>query len=110
MPSLFPSLKSSRQASPMTLDADRLAERRRLKRRLSLWRIGAILAAVALIVALAGRQDGVLSYLRAGQHVARVEISGVITEDRDRNKMLADLEKSDAVRGVILFINSPGGT
>lgn len=94
----------------MILDADRLAERRRLKRRLSIWRIGAILAVVALIVAVAGRDSGVLTYLGAQQHVARVEISGVITDDRDRAKLLDDLAKSDAVRGVILSINSPGGT
>lgn len=94
----------------MTLDADRLAERRRLKRRLSIWRIGAILAVVALIVAVVGRETGVMTYLGAQQHVARVEISGVITDDRDRTKLLDDLAKSDAVRGVILSINSPGGT
>jgi protease-4 len=94
----------------MTLDADRLAERRRLKRRLSIWRIGAILAVVALVVALAGREAGLMTYLGAQQHVARVEISGVITDDRDRTKLLADLAKSDAVRGVSLSINSPGGT
>jgi protease-4 len=94
----------------MTLDADRLAERRRLKRRLSLWRIGTILAIVALIVVLASREGGILSYLGAQQQVARVDISGLITDDRDRRKLLTDLENADQVRGVILFINSPGGT
>lgn len=94
----------------MTLDADRLAERRRLKRRLSLWRIGTLVAVVALVLVLAGRESGMLSYLGTQQHVARVEISGVITDDKDRRKMLADLEKAEAVRGVLLVINSPGGT
>jgi protease IV len=94
----------------MTLDADRLAERRRLKRRLSLWRIGTILAIVALIVVLASREGEMLNYFGGQQQVARVEISGVISDDRDRRKLLSDLEKADKVRGVILVINSPGGT
>src|SRR5262245_42581638 len=94
----------------MTLDADRLADRRRLKRRLSLWRIGAILAVLALIITIAGRQSGVLPLLGARQHVAKVEISGIITDDENRRKLLSDLEKSEQVRGVLLFINSPGGT
>ncbi len=94
----------------MTLDADRLTERRRLKRRLSLWRIGALLAVVALIVALAARQGGLTTYLGGPQQVARVEISGFISDDRNQRKLLSDLEKADHVRGVILAINSPGGT
>jgi protease IV len=94
----------------MTLDADRLADRRRLKRRLSFWRIVAILAALALIITVAGRQSGVLPYLGARPQVAKVEISGVITDDEHRRKLLSDLEKADQVRGVLLFINSPGGT
>ena len=94
----------------MTLDADRLADRRRLKRRLSLWRIAALIGLVALIVAVASREGGFTSYFGAQQHVARVEISGVITDDRNQRKLLSDLEQADQVRGVILQINSPGGT
>jgi protease-4 len=95
----------------MTLDADRLAERRRLKRRLSLWRVGAILVAVAFVVALASRQEGgLLASIGAQPHVARINISGFIGDDRDQRKLLADLEKAAHVRGVILYINSPGGT
>ena len=95
----------------MTLDADRLADRRRMKRRLSLWRSGAIIAVLALIVvAVASREGGISKYFAVQQHVARVEISGVITDDRNQRKLLADLEKAEQVRGVILQINSPGGT
>jgi protease-4 len=94
----------------MTLEADRLAERRRLKRRLSLWRIAAILAVIGVVVILGSRESGVLGFLGAQQQVARVEISGFISDDKDKRKLLADLEKASQVRGVILSINSPGGT
>jgi protease IV len=96
----------------MTLDADRLAERRRLKRRLSFWRIGAIIAVVGLIIAFAStnREGGMLAALGVNPHVARVNIEGFISDDRHQRKLLSDLEKAAHVRGVILYINSPGGT
>jgi len=96
----------------MTLDADRLADRRRLKRRLSFWRIGTIVAVVVLIGALAGssRDGGMFTSLGVTPHVARINIEGFISDDRDQRKLLADLEKASQVRGVILYINSPGGT
>jgi protease IV len=96
----------------MTLDADRLAERRRLKRRLSFWRIAAIIAVVGVVLAVAGssREGGMLASLGVNPHVARVNIEGFISDNREQRKLLSDLEKSDQVRGVILYINSPGGT
>jgi protease IV len=96
----------------MTLEADRLAERRRLKRRLSFWRIAAIIAVVAVVVAFAGsnREGGMLASIGVNPHVARMNIEGFISDDREQRKLLADLEKSTQVRGVILYINSPGGT
>jgi protease-4 len=96
----------------MTLDADRLAERRRLKRRLSFWRIAAIIAVVGVIAAFAGsnREGGMLASIGVNPHVARINIEGFISDDRDQRKLLADLEKSTQVRGVLLYINSPGGT
>lgn len=90
----------------MSLDADAITDRRRLKRRLFLWRFGAIVAvAVALIALLA--QEGVLPH-RA--QIARVEISGLITDDREMQKLLKTLGDDRAVKAVILSIDSPGGT
>ena len=43
-------------------------------------------------------------------HIARVYISGLITDDGKQQKLLASLAKSDRVKAVILRINSPGGT
>ena len=43
-------------------------------------------------------------------HVARVEIGGIISEDRERDEMLATLAEARGARAVILRINSPGGT
>ncbi|MDZ4790137.1 MAG: signal peptide peptidase SppA [Hyphomicrobiales bacterium] len=96
----------------MTLDADIIVERRRLKRRLVFWRTGAIIAAVALAAILianpqgAGSPDG----FAFGQHIARITINGVITDSRDQQKLLEKLADSENASAVIVHINSPGGT
>ncbi len=94
----------------MTFDADSLAERRRLKRRLSYWRILAILAVVAVIVAAAAPQGGYLAKMFPQDQIARVSIEGFITDSRKRTQLYAKLADAKHVKGVIVFINSPGGT
>lgn len=94
----------------MTLDADSLAERRRLKRRLSRWRIGAIIGFIILAAAFAMRDDSVMMNLGLTPYVARVNLDGVIVDDKEQRELLAELAKSDHVHGVIIHINSPGGT
>lgn len=89
----------------MSLDADALADRRRLKRRLFLWRFGAIAAIASALIALAARGPG---FNRA--QIARVEINGIITDDRDMQDLLKDLGDNPAIKAVILSIDSPGGT
>jgi len=95
----------------MTLEADSLAERRRLKRRVRFWRIGAILLAVSAIVIFFGtRQDGFLAQLGLNPHVARLSVTGFIADDRSQREMLEKIAENDQVRGVIVYIDSPGGT
>jgi protease-4 len=43
-------------------------------------------------------------------HVARVTVSGIITDDRKMNELIDKIGKSDQVEAVIVNINSPGGT
>jgi protease-4 len=95
----------------MVLDAESVIDRRRLKRRLTAWRIAAValgLLFVGLLLLkdedLAGSAGGILP------HVARVTVSGVITDDRKTLELLDKVAKADQVKAVILDINSPGGT
>ncbi|MBW3097594.1 signal peptide peptidase SppA [Pseudohoeflea coraliihabitans] len=89
------------------MDADSLIDRRRLRRKLGFWRAAAILVAVLAIGAtlwwsLPGRS--------AGAHIARISISGVVTDD---TKLLATIEKaaaSDAVKAIVVSLSTPGGT
>lgn len=93
----------------MSANADELIDRRRLRRKLSFWRIAAIaIAAIAVIgVALwAARGSGG----SVTNHIAKVRIEGTITEDDELIERLDEIRKSAAVKGVILTIDSPGGT
>ncbi len=94
----------------MALDIDSILDRRILRRKLSFWRLGAILAlAIAVITAL--NASGAFRGLKSRtNHIARVEISGVITEDRALLKMMKKIENDETVKGLLLAINSPGGT
>ena len=90
----------------MSLDADLVMDRRRLKRRLALWRGLAVLAFVAALL-LAG---GVRLHGPAGPHVARLRIDGIITDDAARLRTIEAARKDPAVKGMILSIDSPGGS
>ena len=94
----------------MTLRADFLVDRRRLKRSVTFWRLLSLAAAVALIAVLGLQNDEFAASIGYKPHIARVDISGIITEDFDREEMLKDISESKNVKGVILRINSPGGT
>lgn len=90
----------------MPLDADARIDRRRLKRRLVLWRTVAIVAVVIAVLLSLRPEDRLL----VGDHVARLTISGLITDDRERSQVLAETAADPQVRAVIVHINSPGGT
>lgn len=92
----------------MPLDTDAIVDRRRLRRRLAFWRIGAILALAAVIAVAAFSVVGDGITPRSRPHVARVAITGIITDNRPRLEMLKTLEDSGA-KAVILYVNSPGG-
>ncbi len=93
----------------MALDAESVIDRRRLKRRVTVWRIAAVaLGLLALGLFLLGDRDVAGSSLLP--HVARVTVSGIITDDRKMNELIDKIGKSDQVKAVIVNINSPGGT
>ena len=92
----------------MALETDLLLDRRRRKRRLNFWRAAAVLAVVAALAAI-GTRSRSLGGVRLA-HVARVNVTGVITEDRKLLEAVTDLAKDGAVRAVIVSIDSPGGS
>lgn len=92
----------------MTAEIDTVLDRRRLRRRLTLWR-GLAIAALAGVVVALGASTGEWSEIGAKQ-IARVTITGTITEDRDQLEMLKKIADSDKAAALLVFVNSPGGT
>lgn len=93
----------------MTQTADAIIDRRRIRRKLTFWR-GAFLLILALaLIAIATTQTKKLIGLNT-PHIAKVRIEGAITQDDELLKRLELIAKNDAVKGLIIIVDSPGGT
>ena len=95
----------------MSLDADQIVDRRRMRRKLTFWRTLTVLLVVGVLLALGGalRRDGVDMFAAASPSIARITITGLIRNDQERVTALTRLANSQA-KAVIVHINSPGGT
>jgi protease IV len=95
----------------MSLDADLIVDRRRMRRKLTFWRVLAFLVVIAAVVGIAAtvarRSD--VAIAAGGNYIARIKITGLIRNDQDRVEALEKLAKSGA-KAVIVHIDSPGGT
>ncbi|MGD9838601.1 MAG: signal peptide peptidase SppA [Afipia sp.] len=94
----------------MSLDSDVIVDRRRIRRKLTFWRVVAALGVIAAVVA-AGvlASPSARTAITGSNAIARVKIDGLIRSDQARVEALERLEKSSAA-AVIVHINSPGGT
>ncbi|MFQ5958543.1 MAG: signal peptide peptidase SppA [Alphaproteobacteria bacterium] len=90
----------------MTHESDILVDRRRLKRGIVLWRVLAVVALVAVVVAVFARFDD----LALRDHVARLSVEGLIVADRAVIEALADVADDPRARALIVRVDSPGGT
>ncbi len=94
----------------MSLDSDVIVDRRRIRRKLTFWRVTAALVAIAAIVTIGvvATPAGRSAFTTSGS-IARIHVEGLILSDNDRVEALERLEKSHAA-AVVVHINSPGGT
>ncbi|MBX9845568.1 MAG: signal peptide peptidase SppA [Xanthobacteraceae bacterium] len=95
----------------MSLDADLIVDRRRMRRKLTFWRVTAFLVAIAAVVGAAVMLTGNRTSIASGAtgSIARVTIEGLIRGSRQRVEALERLSESSA-KAVIVHVNSPGGT
>ena len=77
----------------MGLDPDHVVDRRRLKRRLLMWRVA-----------------GGVRELARGDHVARLTVESLIVDDPWRDAALAEVAQDSSARALLIRIDSPGGT
>jgi protease IV len=94
----------------MSLDSDVIVDRRRIRRKLTFWRVIAALVAIAavVVIGIAVTPSGSGGLATSGS-IARITIEGLIRSDNERAEALERLENSQAA-AVVVHINSPGGT
>ena len=93
----------------MSLDADAIVDRRRMRRKLTFWRVSAVVIALLAIIGTAFVLVPGSRLMPQGAYIARIQVQGLIRGNQDRVEALARLGKSRA-RAVIVHIDSPGGT
>ncbi|HTM75771.1 MAG TPA: signal peptide peptidase SppA [Pseudolabrys sp.] len=93
----------------MSLDADAIVDRRRMRRKLTFWRVTAVVVALAAIGVGAVLFVPGSRLMPPGAYISRIKIQGLIRGNQDRIEALERLGRSRA-RAVIVHIDSPGGT
>ncbi len=94
----------------MSLDADLIVDRRRMRRKLTFWRVFAVMVAIIAIGAVAAAVGPRGFRTPGAAQIARISISGLIRGSRDRVEALDRLAKASRARAVIIHVDSPGGT
>jgi protease IV len=92
----------------MSLETDLLVDRRRLRRKLSVWRILAFLFLVAALLGAAALAGGRGALQKRTDHIARVKLTGFVGDQAANLELFDDIAESGA-RAVVVDIDSPGG-
>ena len=90
----------------MSLDADAILDRRRLKRNLIVWRGVAVVAVLGAV--FLGLWPGDRLIVR--DHVVRLAVEGLIVDDAERLEALNRIASDERAKALIVRIDSPGGT
>ncbi|NQV79942.1 MAG: signal peptide peptidase SppA [Alphaproteobacteria bacterium] len=93
----------------MTIDADGIVARRRLRRWLAFWRVLAIVSAAALILGTLTVMTG-FDPIGGKPHILRVTVSGIVFDDPEILLGLAEAADDDSTLAVLVVIDTPGGT
>src|SRR5262249_14459389 len=96
----------------MSLETDHIVDRRRLRRKLTFWRVAAVLIAILGVVGavVIARRSSPLVAQALTPQISRVTIQGLIRGDKERTEALDNLPRSGNTRPGIVHIDSPGGT
>lgn len=93
----------------MSLEAELIMERRLKGRRSAFWRGVLATFAVLIVLGAVAAWRGVPEAPR-GPHIVTHDIFGIIYNDPQRDRAIADLADDPDVRALMLYIESPGGT
>jgi protease IV len=94
----------------MSLEADQIVDRRRIRRKLTFWRVATVAVVILAVIGagtFAARRTGM--FASGEDAIARITISGTIGNNQQRVEALERLGKSK-FKAVIVHISSPGGS
>ncbi len=94
----------------MHMQADMIADRRQIKRRLSFWRFSAVMIAVSAATTLASYFVVETEQITFRDHIARVNIQGVIYDNPQIEALIRDVGDDPSAKALIIYVDSPGGT
>lgn len=98
----------------MNLTPDYLIERKRNKKQLAKWKIFSLILIIVLAVFVGKEHSSYLNIpttsLQAAEHVGRIKINDIISDDLDRIRNLEQIADNKKVKALIIHINSPGGS
>lgn len=89
------------------MDQNSVFDRHNLRRKLRFWRIATVLVVLLIIGSVILTQN---EEIISGDHIARVEINGIIQDDDELIARLDGIAEDDYAKALILTISSPGGT
>ena len=93
-----------------------LIERKKIKKQLNMWKfIAVILIAIVMTFATRSFVSGkgnklFLQNSKSQEYIASIYIDGMILDDKKRDESLRNIAEEANIKGVIVYINSPGGT
>jgi protease-4 len=94
----------------MSLDADRIVDRRRMRRKLTFWRVAALLIAIVAVIGAAVVLMPPRDMLGSGDYIARIKVQGLIRGNQERTEALERLARQSSAKAVIVHVDTPGGT
>ncbi|NRB10772.1 MAG: signal peptide peptidase SppA [Rickettsiaceae bacterium] len=98
----------------MSVSPDYIIERKRNKQLLTKWKLFALFLVLSLlyfVIEDSEEKPGVVTpYSKTKDYIARINIEEIIFENFKRQEKLQDILEDDAIKAVIIHVNSPGGT
>ena len=90
----------------MATEAELIIDRRRLKRRLTFWRVASIILFIGGLLALASASGG-FDFSKRIDHIARVKITGLSTGDQPTLDLLGEAPRQARKRSMRQSARSP---
>lgn len=95
----------------MPFTSDQIIDRMNLKKQMSNWRIVAVVSILIIVALIVGSKNFKNVGIKGNsQYIARLKLEGIIVNDLARTEHIKGFAKDRAIKGIILHINSPGGT